>query len=394
MNSPRNSIALWAFVLTQVPGVAAAQEVAVLPDQLTLGPATAFERLPANLADSITDTGAGSLSSEFLQKTLAGLKPQHANLIRGGREAQIFARYSPAVVFIGSSVGTGSGVLVSEDGKIVTNAHVVGKDATVLLAFKPTQEGGSVSTANLQIAQVVKVDPVKDLALLKTLRVPSGVRPVEFGSIKDLAVGADVHAIGHPLGESWSYTKGYVSQIRPDYDWRSQDGQNHVAHVIQTQTPISPGNSGGPLLSDGGALMGINSFGMKNAQNINYAVSVDDVRSFLDGSGGAVNRKRCRPIPGEARETKLGAVPGKIAAVDLNCDGKMSARLFVPNDSGPIRMFVFLPDGGQMVLYDYERSGKWSKSLFYTKDGTEPVAIGSHPDGEAMPSGIKPFKGS
>ena len=58
--------------------------------------------------------------------------------------------------------------------------------------------------------------------------------------MSEAQVGADVHAIGHPQGQTWTYTKGLISQVRPDYQWGP-----HKADVIQTQTPINPGNSGG-----------------------------------------------------------------------------------------------------------------------------------------------------
>jgi S1-C subfamily serine protease len=86
--------------------------------------------------------------------------------------------------------------------------------------------------------------------------------PLEISS-EDIEVGADVRAIGHPKGEEWTYTKGIVSSVRPDYEWSGEPGESHRATVIQTQTPINPGNSGGPLLSDEGKIVGVNSFRKK-----------------------------------------------------------------------------------------------------------------------------------
>ena len=80
-------------------------------------------------------------------------------------------------------------------------------------------------------------------------------------SYDGLFVGADVHAIGHPFGEDWTYTRGYVSQLRDQYGWKSDLGKHHVADVIQTQTPINPGNSGGPLFSEIGEVVGVTTFG-------------------------------------------------------------------------------------------------------------------------------------
>src|SRR5262249_1939909 len=91
-----------------------------------------------------------------------------------------------------------------------------------------------------------------------------------------------VAAIGHPEGQSWTYTKGIVSQIRPDFAWSTGQGESHRATVIQTQTPINPGNSGGPLLSDDGRIVGINSFRATEGEGLNFAVSAKDISAFLN----------------------------------------------------------------------------------------------------------------
>ena len=93
-------------------------------------------------------------------------------------------------------------------------------------------------------------------------------------------VGSDVHAIGQPGSLSWTYTKGYVSQIRNNYKWNYEKTQ-HEASIIQTQTPISPGNSGGPLISSDGELLGVNSF-KAQGENLNFAVTSLEVINFLN----------------------------------------------------------------------------------------------------------------
>jgi hypothetical protein len=88
-----------------------------------------------------------------------------------------------------------------------------------------------------------------------------------------------VHAIGHPSGEVWTYTTGTISQIRPNYEWTA-DGFTHRSTVIQTQTAINAGNSGGPLLNDEAEIIGINSF-RREGEGLNYAVAADTVEQFL-----------------------------------------------------------------------------------------------------------------
>src|SRR5262249_1261133 len=130
---------------------------------------------------------------------------------------------------------------------------------------------------------VIKTDPVHDLALLRPKALPSrAIKPIIIATQDNIEVGADVRAIGHPTGEIWTYTTGIVSQIRPNYEWSYDEKDvKHRATVIQTQTPINPGNSGGPLLGDDAQLIGVNTFGPKDTQGLNFAISAKDVRAFL-----------------------------------------------------------------------------------------------------------------
>ena len=100
----------------------------------------------------------------------------------------------------------------------------------------------------------------------------------------------DVHAIGHPTGEAWTYTTGVISQYRQAYEWQVEDDPiKHRADIIQTQTPINPGSSGGPLFGDSSSLIGVNSF-KAGGEGLNFAVSVDEVRKFLARSGNRIGR--------------------------------------------------------------------------------------------------------
>jgi S1-C subfamily serine protease len=164
---------------------------------------------------------------------------------------------------------------------ILTNWHVVGENKEGGVLFKPRSPWEPLSEASVLLVEVVKIDQLTDLALLRLRTpVPKGINTIELGDPANINVGADVHAIGHPTGETWTYTRGYVSQLRPDYEWVTESGLTHKADVIQTQTPINPGNSGGPLLDDDGRMIGVNSF-FASGQGLNFAVSVDEVKLFM-----------------------------------------------------------------------------------------------------------------
>ena len=200
---------------------------------------------------------------------------------RGTNEISAYRKVAPAVVFVLSkNKAFGSGVVINNKGYIITNWHVVQGLPNVVVVFKP-KNGAALKKELAFTAQVEKIDKRRDLALLKINAPPKNLSYMRLGNSSNLAVGQDVHAIGHPQGEIWTYTKGFISQIRSNYKWASKEGPTHRATVVQTQTPISPGSSGGPLFDDKGNLIGINSFQVQGG-NLNYAVAVNEIKSFLN----------------------------------------------------------------------------------------------------------------
>jgi S1-C subfamily serine protease len=199
---------------------------------------------------------------------------------RGLQDISLFRETAPSVVLILAKDSLGTGSLLP-DNVILTNLHVVENNRTVTVVFKPTDPSGKATADEVVKADVVKIDGQRDLALLRPRSLPNRtIRPLQISS-QEIEVGADVRAIGHPHGEDWTYTKGIVSSVRPDYKWSAGPADSHRATVIQTQTPINPGNSGGPLLSDDGKIVGVNSFGDKGAEGLNFAVAAKEISYFL-----------------------------------------------------------------------------------------------------------------
>ena len=317
-----------------------------------------------------------------------------AKIGRGEKNIAVFRQAAPAVVKVISKKGEGSGSLI-EGGMILTNWHVVEGSQVVNILFKPEglekPQDSPVAPLprDLTTAKIVKVDPVHDLALLQLAgSPPRPIDPIKIAQQDTISVGADVHAIGHPGGEAWSYTTGFVSQIRPDYAWRISDIE-HRATVIQTQTPINPGNSGGPLLSNDAQIVGVNTFQAPERQGLNYAVSAKDIRNFLDVAASAATQsgKPCTLAEGRNND-------GYIRIISLACDGKMDVRILVPdNPSAPVQAWTRSKYEGVTVsgiIVGDRKSNKWSLS-FWDVNGDNTFALrGIHPDGELLPSTYEP----
>jgi serine protease Do len=145
-------------------------------------------------------------------------------------------------------MGSGSGVIISEDGYIVTNNHVVdgADEVTVTLSNKKSFK-----------ARVVATDPSTDLAVVKV--EAKGLPFLLYGNSDDVKVGQWVLAVGYPLSLETTVTAGIVSAKGRSIDINSRQSQSPVESFIQTDAAVNPGNSGGPLINPMGQLIGINS---------------------------------------------------------------------------------------------------------------------------------------
>jgi S1-C subfamily serine protease len=127
---------------------------------------------------------------------------------------------------------------------------------------------------------VIYQDSAIDLALLRMIEPPSSLHSILVGDIGQIQIAEDIHIIGHPHGNLWSYSSGLVSQIRDGYSWTYEDGSKHLAKVLQLQTAISPGNSGGPVVDDKGNILGLVAMS-EEGQNLDYAIAADFIKRFL-----------------------------------------------------------------------------------------------------------------
>lgn len=304
---------------------------------------------------------------------------------RGIGGTQIYRQLSPAVVLVATKEGMGSGSVIDKNGTVITNWHVIGNHHTTTVFFKPPN-GGAFKKKNAYTAQVIKVDEVSDLALLRIDSPPPNLPVARLGSMKGVSVGQEVHAIGHPDGETWSYTKGTISQIRPEYQWSYNERVQHMASVIQTQTPINPGNSGGPLLDDNGEIIGINSF-TKEGEGLSFAVSVNTVRTFLRAKGSRAAKKP--PVPEWLKNSDFYDIhkdaKGKVDVVGVDTRKNGSIDFYVILDeNGALEYIEFdRPDGSiELRMYDTDRNGTWKTYAFYDHESRlYLIGVSDHGDG-------------
>ncbi|MFI9386535.1 S1C family serine protease [Kutzneria sp. NPDC052558] len=176
-----------------------------------------------------------------------------------GSVSTVAANGLPVVVQISNSQGLGSGVIISSDGLILTNNHVVASGGTFTVTFND----GSKAQAT-----VVGTDPTTDLAVVKAQGV-SGLKTATFGDSSQVKVGDEVVAIGSPEGLQGTVTTGIVSALNRTVSASDDQGSSPYSRsagttttykgAIQTDASINPGNSGGPLFNLQGQVIGINS---------------------------------------------------------------------------------------------------------------------------------------
>jgi S1-C subfamily serine protease len=165
--------------------------------------------------------------------------------------------------------GAGSGFIVSDEGYVLTNNHVVDGASTITVTF---------SDGTTEDATVVGTDPTHDVAVLKIGDI-HGATPLALADTSTLQVGDEVLAIGNALdlGDSPTVTLGIVSAK----DRTIQTDTESLSGLLQTDAAINPGNSGGPLVNAAGQVVGINTAGVTGANNIGFAIDISTVTSVI-----------------------------------------------------------------------------------------------------------------
>jgi putative serine protease PepD len=206
-----------------------------------------------------------------------------------GSVEQVASSVLPSVVKINvtgqQGAGSGSGIILSEDGEILTNNHVV-----------DVAEGGGAISVNFNDgstarAEIVGTDPLTDIAVIKAEDV-SGLTPATIGRSAQLQVGENVVAIGSPFGLEATVTSGIVSALNRPVSAGESGGSDTTYPAVQTDAAINPGNSGGPLVNMRGEVVGINSSirsassgltgGEAGSIGLGFAIPIDKVLPIVD----------------------------------------------------------------------------------------------------------------
>jgi putative serine protease PepD len=260
-------------------------------------------------AANLHGTGISSTAGALAQLSTAPTASANLAPPAAGSVEQVAAAVLPSVVSVlsssSSAEGEGSGVILSADGLILTNNHVIDGASTLQVQFND----GTTATA-----KVVGADSTDDLAVIKADGV-SGLTPAAIGSSAGLQVGQDVVAVGSPLGLSATVTSGIVSALNrpvatsdaqqqtPEQQLQQLPGRGQsqtpsqaavqatVINAIQTDAAINPGNSGGPLVDMSGKVIGINSAiaslsdgtsGEAGSIGVGFAIPIDQAKRISD----------------------------------------------------------------------------------------------------------------
>jgi putative serine protease PepD len=236
--------------------------------------------------------------------SVTGLAPSvPAASLPAGSVEQVAAKVVPSVVKLEVDLGRqseeGSGIILSSDGLILTNNHVVAaaKDAPGVPGA-PGGPGGAQAKVTFADGRtttftVVGTDPSSDIAVVRA-QDASGLTPITVGSSGNLRVGQDVVAVGSPLGLEGTVTTGIISALnRPVAAGGDAQNQNTVLDAIQTDAAINPGNSGGALVNMSGELVGMNSAiatlggdagpaAQSGSIGLGFAIPVDQAKRIAD----------------------------------------------------------------------------------------------------------------
>ncbi len=302
----------------------------------------------------IVETLADTSAYESLDKREYVDYSKMKTIARGEKEKTIWKMLQNATVIVKSSNkdknSIGAGTIIENGKYVLTNWHVLEiNENNVYIAFKPVL-GNKPSKNSYYKLEVIKKDILKDLALLKlddSITQNKNFQSLQLAKEDSLEVGEDIYNMGHPVGYFYTPGSGMIKNISNDYSW-----SNHEAsYIIQHSIPSSSGSSGGPLVNEKMELLGINAFSNTQGQNLNFAISIVDIRHFLEDKSEKTNQAIATNLnslnqyileSGYKKEKTLGYI--KIAKLDLNNNGIVDALLFDTDNDGKWNLIKYDKD--------------------------------------------------
>jgi serine protease Do len=180
-------------------------------------------------------------------------------------------RTAGAVVMVSTPGGLGSGFIITADGHVVTNDHVVQGETKITVTLFEKGKDGRIAKRKVEKVKLVAINAYVDLALLK-MEDQKGLPVVYLGDSDKIKMGESVYAVGNPLGLERSVSEGIVSTLNRPFEGLV---------YIQTTTQINPGNSGGPLFNLKGEVIGVTNMGYAFTEGLNFAIPASALKQFL-----------------------------------------------------------------------------------------------------------------
>ena len=253
---------------------------------LVIGTCFGVPSIKSKLLENTQETSSSILNKSEISTNLVNLSDYSNTAISVAEKSLpsvvgITVTYQVSSIFGGRSTGeaTGSGIIVSEDGYIVTNNHVISSESSSFYAI--TEATGIkvnlYNSAETYEATVVGTDAYTDLAVLKIEK--TGLTPATLADSDEVKVGEFVMAVGNPLGMDYSVTSGIVSAIN-----REIESEGTTFTAIQTDAAINSGNSGGALVNSNGEVIGINTmkFAGDGIEGIGFAIPISSATSVIE----------------------------------------------------------------------------------------------------------------
>jgi len=237
-------------------------------------------------------------------------------------------------------ISSGSGVLIDREQRLViTNFHVVGDAREATVFFPSRKEGKLIAKRDYYIenvkkiglkSKVIAVDRKRDLALIELPSVPKGIPAIEIET-QSVGPGDIVHSLGNPSssGVLWAYTSGTVRAVYRK-KFRTGAGE-HDFTVVETQSPINSGDSGGPVVNTEGKLIAISQALAPKARLVSYCVDLSEIKAFLAGDW------KPAPLPVSEVLSRAGLQfkqeKNGTCAVDFKIDKDATQPVFVSNET-------------------------------------------------------------